>query len=628
MIQKRKEWKERAKKTLKKHYWLFVVLCLAASFLGSEFSSSLEISKTRKLPVIYDESGIGMRVNSTSDLTGVFIDFLMDVAEGKEQELREEAKKTEEKIVEESRKNENTAFGRSRGVFSNIVNKMSSGVYLASLTMAIRSVVDSDNITVMILIVLSVLLLFFIQAFVVGIYRVIMRRMFLEGRIYEKVPLQRVWYLFKVRRWFRSGFTIFLTGVLETFWMLTIVGGIIKHYAYYLVPYIVAENPEIGTREAITLSRRLMKGYKWELFLFELSFLGWWVLGVLTLGLSNIFFTNAYRTLADGEFFAEVRLRGKQKQVEGAERLNDTYLFEKPDRVVLEDAYADVRKKRENTEDTLQNLSKVQRFFIEVFGLSLVRRKVQDQLEKEQLEHFIFEQDEEEYNGEMYPARLSPKTELGKRKILGNLNFLRHYSVWSITFMFFIMAFTGWLWEVVLGLVSQGVWANRGVLHGPWLPIYGTGSVLILLVLQKFRSKPAIEFLAAVTLCGTIEYFTSYFLELMYDGKLWWDYTGYFLNLHGRICAEGLLTFGIGGMIIVYVLAPFLDGLIRKIPMKVTMVICLFFISVFTVDCIYSMKNPNEGAGITNDFSQETVLSGDDIQKNTIFCHFSIYKWV
>ena len=127
-------------------------------------------------------------------------------------------------------------------------------------------------------------------------------------------------------------------------------------------------------------------------------------------------------------------------------------------------------------------------------------------------------------------------------------------------------------------MITYGEFVNRGVLHGPWLPIYGTGSVLILLILNKFRKNPPLEFISAMTLCGFIEYFTGYYLEMTHNGQRWWDYTGYYLNLHGRICAEGLLTFGIGGMLIVYVLAPLLDNILRQ---------------------CYSSRHPNTGTGIT-----------------------------
>lgn len=51
---------------------------------------------------------------------------------------------------------------------------------------------------------------------------------------------------------------------------------------------------------------------------------------------------------------------------------------------------------------------------------------------------------------------------------------------------------------------------------------------------------------------------------MVYDGKRWWDYSDYWLNLNGRICAEGLILFGFGGMFVVYVAAPFLDNEMQK----------------------------------------------------------------
>ena len=61
-------------------------------------------------------------------------------------------------------------------------------------------------------------------------------------------------------------------------WSFTIIGLFVKSYSYFLVPYIMAENPTMGANEAITLSRRMMKGHKWECFVMQLSFLGWHVL--------------------------------------------------------------------------------------------------------------------------------------------------------------------------------------------------------------------------------------------------------------------------------------------------------------------------------------------------------------
>ena len=75
-------------------------------------------------------------------------------------------------------------------------------------------------------------------------------------------------------------------------------------------------------------------------------------------------------------------------------------------------------------------------------------------------------------------------------------------------------------------------------MHGPWLPVYGSGVAMIVLVLARWRRNPAAEALLTIVLCGFVEYMTSWYLEAT-KGMRWWDYTGYFLNLDGRICGEG-----------------------------------------------------------------------------------------
>lgn len=174
----------------------------------------------------------------------------------------------------------------------------------------------------------------------------------------------------------------------------------------------------------------------------------------------------------------------------------------------------------------------------------------------------------------------------------------KYASFWSVVMIFFVMSLMGWLWEVGLHLLAGGGFVNRGLFHGPWLPIYGFGSVMILLLLRRLQKRPLLEFMAIVLLCGCMEYFASWFLEQIYDGKKWWDYSGYFLNLNGRICVEGLLAFGLGGMVIVYFFAPFLNRVFRYIPHKIMISICLVLIVLFGIDLVCSVKNPNVGRGI------------------------------
>ena len=134
---------------------------------------------------------------------------------------------------------------------------------------------------------------------------------------------------------------------------------------------------------------------------------------------------------------------------------------------------------------------------------------------------------------------------------------------------------------------------------GPWLPIYGAGAILALIVLTKLRKHPLATFTGAFILSGVIEYGTATVLESMY-GLKWWDYSGYFLNLNGRICLEGLILFAFGCMAVIYAIAPELDNLLEKADARILSVVSIVLAVLFGMDAVSSLKNPNTGKNITS----------------------------
>lgn len=266
----------------------------------------------------------------------------------------------------------------------------------------------------------------------------------------------------------------------------------------------------------------------------------------------------------------------------------------------LANTYPDIIAAASQPQITLSDLKGFQKFIADTFGVTFRRSKAEQAYEKDQARVTRIGREIAAAEGRVYPTRLSPFPSDAKREWIGTVHYIRHYSIWSIIVIFFALSFIGWIWEVSLHMITYGEFVNRGVLFGPWLPIYGTGSVLILLLLNKFRKNPPLEFISAITVCGLVEYFTGYYLEITHNGQRWWDYTGYYLNLHGRICAEGLLTFGLGGMLIVYVLAPVLDNLIQRISHRILIPLCVALIILFTCDECYSATHPNTGTGITD----------------------------
>lgn len=190
-----------------------------------------------------------------------------------------------------------------------------------------------------------------------------------------------------------------------------------------------------------------------------------------------------------------------------------------------------------------------------------------------------------------------------KNKKWYKLDYNKNYSFETYILFFISFAFIGWFWEVFYHFINHGTFVNRGTMHGPWLPIYGWGGVLILFLLKKFRDRPFKLFITSTILCGIIEYGTAWYLETFNNLK-YWDYTGYFLNLHGRICLEGLLLFGIGGCGFVYLLAPLLDNIYKNIKPKIKTTLCITIILLYSIDFIYSSIVPNTGKGISQEYKK------------------------
>lgn len=596
--------KKLGKASLKRHYGIFVMACLIAAFLGVEFGGSLTFSEAQT----YEDTAQQIRNDWYGDGTYTVKTTVGDVswgtvlraiAEGDTQAGKDVAQQIEEEEIAQAEEG-SPILTRTRGVLASVLNQLSSGSILATLVAAVASITGSKNVGIIALIVLGAALAFAFWFLVTNVFPLVSRRIFLEGMLYEKVTAQRFTFLLRVKRWLKASKVMLVKQVFLSLWSLTIVGALVKRYSYFLVPYIVAENPDCKATEAITLSRKMMDSHKWECFLFELSFLGWGLLGFCTFGLFNVLFTNPYKTAALTQYYARRRQEAREKGIPGAELLKDTFLYEKPAAEQLAACYGDVIQVMEHPQAQKQRPTGWRGFLQNTFGISLLRREEDRAYEKYQAEYIQVQELMDDAKGQAYPTRLYPIPESQRRKLVQSLNYMRSYSIWSLLAIFLGLAFFGWLWEVGLFLVSYGVLANRGALHGPWLPIYGAGSVLILVVLYKFRKKPALEFGAAVVLCGFLEYMTSWVMELSTGGTKWWDYSGYFLNLDGRICAEGLLVFGLGGMAIVYVVAPLLDNLLQKVNEKALMTVCSVVFLVFLADAVYSHFVPNTGLGVTD----------------------------
>ncbi len=174
--------------------------------------------------------------------------------------------------------------------------------------------------------------------------------------------------------------------------------------------------------------------------------------------------------------------------------------------------------------------------------------------------------------------------------------------------LFLIYSFIGWLTEVSAFLISDKKFVNRGFMVGPVVPIYGTGGILITLFLTRYYNEPVTLFCMAVIVCSLLEYFTSYLMEKLFKTR-WWDYSNKKYNINGRICLNNLILFGIMGLIMIYLVNPFLINMLEKIDPLVLKIIISILLIIFLTDLFLSLsiisKIKNVGKTVLKDSTEE-----------------------
>lgn len=133
-------------------------------------------------------------------------------------------------------------------------------------------------------------------------------RFFTENATSEDTPVDRILHAFKSGSYLNVVLTMFLKGLFTILWsLLLFIPGIIKSYEYRMIPYLLAENPEMSHQEAFRISKEMMSGEKWNAFVLDLSFFGWALLSAITLGLAGVFYVNPYQNATNAELYLELK---------------------------------------------------------------------------------------------------------------------------------------------------------------------------------------------------------------------------------------------------------------------------------------------------------------------------------
>ena len=154
---------------------------------------------------------------------------------------------------------------------------------------------------------------------------------------------------------------------------------------------------------------------------------------------------------------------------------------------------------------------------------------------------------------------------------------------------FFIYCFLGWVWESCYVSIKKREWINRGFLHGPMLPIYGSGAIIVLLCTIGVRDQVILIFIFGMTGATILEYVTGACMERLFRVR-YWDYSHMPLNLKGYICLPVSLGWGVLSVLLVRVIHVPIENLVLQIPERIAEVVSVVCSSAFAVDFTLSFS--------------------------------------
>ena len=163
---------------------------------------------------------------------------------------------------------------------------------------------------------------------------------------------------------------------------------------------------------------------------------------------------------------------------------------------------------------------------------------------------------------------------------------------------FMLYAIIGWIYEVFLEVVIyRWGFSNRGVLFGPYLPVYGFGALIfIFLIYPLIKNKKGLRkmlyiplvFIGCMLSATILELITSYICEAFSGSWPWQTYANYKINFQARIALSPSIRFGLGGVIFLYIFQPLFEKLCNKLGKKKVKIIAYICLVVLAVDCLYS----------------------------------------
>lgn len=159
-----------------------------------------------------------------------------------------------------------------------------------------------------------------------------------------------------------------------------------------------------------------------------------------------------------------------------------------------------------------------------------------------------------------------------------------HFNNWLVYFYFYCIC--GWIFESTYVSLSNRKWINRGFMKGPWLPLYGSGAVIILLVTLPFQQYPVAVYFAGAITATILEYFTGVVMLKLFKVR-YWDYSHRKIQFQGHICLVSTIAWGFLSLLMVYVVHKPVVKLVNSWNQEVVSIITF----IITICMVYDFTN-------------------------------------
>ena len=524
---KRKVMKKKARISMKQNYWRMISVCFLAAMLAGAYPSSTTFLGSQAL-IPSIERRVSAPFASEDTNSEVITEIVRRLFHGT--------------FISD--------FMASPASFlADILvdlGSTSTSAFFSLLRAVNNFLTESWDISTFLLI-LGVIVSLLYHFFISNMLLVGERRYFLEAHSYRQAPISKIFFLYKLRCIAGPAWILFCRTVFQLLWGLTIVGGVIKYYEYRMIPFILAENPKISRRDAFFLSRQLMQHSKWKLFKMHVSFIGWKLLSLLTFGILDLVFVNPYMSASEAELYLTLRRNYVLSRSPRYEFLNDSYLEHVPseDELLISKALYD---------DSRGPYTKISYF-----------------------------------NPEQYPVFLF-SVQPPFKAVRSPARAVRKYDFLSLVFLFHVFSILGWLAETAVHLLANGTLSDSFDPFLPWLPLYGIYGIIIILFIKKLSDRPVLVFLVNFLVYTVEEYAASLLIESAL-GLQPWDYSGYFLNLSGRVYLGGSVSVALFGCAFLYYIAPRCADHFLKLKKIWRFLLCFVLTVLFIADIALALTH-------------------------------------